>query len=94
MRTPEDMHALLQRGKRQRKTASQKMNDESSRSHAVFTVHVECLDEGGRPRAGKLHLVDLAGSERQKKTGADGQLLKARPPAQRRQHLNCQMCSP
>lgn len=39
------------------------MNVESSRSHAIFTVTVECsTEEGGRQtlRMGKLNLVDLA----------------------------------
>ena len=40
------------------------MNAHSSRSHAIFTVTVECSDKGPdgkqRVRAGKLHLVDLA----------------------------------
>lgn len=41
---------------------------ESSRSHAVFTViveHAECDGSGGNiVTIGKLRLVDLAGSER------------------------------
>jgi len=40
------------------------MNAHSSRSHAIFTVTIECSDKGPdgkqRVRAGKLHLVDLA----------------------------------
>jgi kinesin family protein 3/17 len=44
------------------------MNKDSSRSHCLFTVHVECQtsEEKGKDRvtAGKLNLVDLAGSER------------------------------
>ena len=56
------------------------MNERSSRSHAIFTVTIECSDIGPdkkqRLRAGKLHLVDLAGSERQGKTGAEGIRLK------------------
>ena len=49
------------------------MNAESSRSHSIFTIHLErsSKDESGedRIRAAKLNLVDLAGSERQAKTG-------------------------
>ena len=49
------------------------MNAESSRSHSIFTIHLErcSKDETGedRIRAAKLNLVDLAGSERQAKTG-------------------------
>ena len=43
------------------------MNEQSSRSHALFTITVECSDVGmdGQPcvRAGKLHMVDLAVSD-------------------------------
>jgi hypothetical protein len=44
------------------------MNKDSSRSHSIFTLYVECsiTDDIGAERftAGKLNLVDLAGSER------------------------------
>ena len=40
------------------------MNERSSRSHAIFTITIECGDtgpDGGkRIRVGKLHMVDLA----------------------------------
>ncbi|MEQ2285796.1 Kinesin-like protein kif3a [Ameca splendens] len=56
------------------------MNEHSSRSHAIFTITIECSEKGvdgnQHVRMGKLHLVDLAGSERQGKTGATGQRLK------------------
>ena len=39
------------------------MNAESSRSHCIFIVTVEMIEEG-KIRVGKLNLVDLAGSER------------------------------
>ena len=56
------------------------MNEHSSRSHAIFTITVECsdLDTEGEChiRVGKLNLVDLAGSERQAKTGATGERFK------------------
>ena len=60
-----------------RKTASTNMNQDSSRSHSLFTIYIETgeTDELGEQRikAGKLNLVDLAGSERISKTGASGQ---------------------
>ncbi|CAB1324985.1 unnamed protein product [Coregonus sp. 'balchen'] len=59
---------------------STNMNEHSSRSHAIFTITIECSEKGmdgdQHVRMGKLHLVDLAGSERQGKTGATGQRLK------------------
>ena len=52
------------------------MNQASTRSHCVFTVHL-CRREPGSAilRRSKLHLVDLAGSDRVSKTGLNGQLL-------------------
>ncbi|XP_063071378.1 kinesin-like protein KIF17 [Engraulis encrasicolus] len=56
------------------------MNKDSSRSHSIFTIHLEICntDVSGEDhlRAGKLNLVDLAGSERQTKTGATGERLR------------------
>ncbi|XP_051894933.1 kinesin-like protein KIF17 [Pristis pectinata] len=56
------------------------MNKDSSRSHSIFTIHLEMcsIDDNGKDhiRVGKLNLVDLAGSERQAKTGATGDRLK------------------
>lgn len=48
------------------------MNAHSSRSHAIFTITVECSERGldgeQHVRVGKLHLVDLAVSPQKKKT--------------------------
>ena len=55
------------------------MNTNSSRSHAIFTIHIESrsnVDLQEKVIYSKLHLVDLAGSERVKKTGAVGPELK------------------
>lgn len=75
-----EIDALLQAGKRNRSVAMTNMNAESSRSHSVFTVVIECsyVDDRGEEhiRVGKLNLVDLAGSERQGKTLATGDRLK------------------
>lgn len=51
------------------------MNQDSSRSHSLFTITIECSGEitQDHVRVGKLNLVDLAGSERQGKTGATGE---------------------
>ena len=48
------------------------MNEQSSRSHAIFTLVVEQQPLPGMAgdfTTAKFHLVDLAGSERAKKTG-------------------------
>jgi Cdc6-like AAA superfamily ATPase len=84
VRSPSDIYTLLQRGASSRATASTKMNDVSSRSHAVFVVTVEQMTivDDGRGEAltqikvGKLNMVDLAGSERIRVTGATGKQLE------------------
>lgn len=47
------------------------MNLHSSRSHAIFTVTIECSEKGPdgeqHVRVGKLHLVDLAVCSQRKK---------------------------
>ncbi|ESN92261.1 hypothetical protein HELRODRAFT_103862 [Helobdella robusta] len=76
----DDMDKIMTVGNKNRAVGATNMNAHSSRSHAIFTVTIECSDKGpddkSRVRVGKLHLVDLAGSERQSKTGATGQRLK------------------
>ncbi|XP_036398153.1 kinesin-like protein KIF6 [Megalops cyprinoides] len=67
---------LLFLGDTNRMIAETPMNQASTRSHCIFTIHV-CSREPGSStlRRSKLHLVDLAGSERVGKTGVGGQLL-------------------
>jgi kinesin family protein 3/17 len=49
VRTPHEIYALMQRGAQARATAATKMNDVSSRSHAVFIMIVEQMtaNQGG-----------------------------------------------
>ncbi|XP_017042594.1 kinesin-like protein KIF3A [Drosophila ficusphila] len=76
----DDLENIMRLGNKNRAVGATKMNQESSRSHAIFSITVERseLAEGGAQhvRMGKLQLVDLAGSERQSKTQASGQRLK------------------
>ncbi|XP_034481082.1 kinesin-like protein KIF3A [Drosophila innubila] len=76
----DDLENIMRLGNKNRAVGATKMNEESSRSHAIFSITVESseLGEGGvqHVRMGKLQLVDLAGSERQSKTQASGQRLK------------------
>ncbi|XP_049590422.1 kinesin-like protein KIF17 isoform X2 [Syngnathus scovelli] len=71
---------VMERGWRNRAVAYTLMNKDSSRSHSIFSIHLEMChtDAAGQDhlRAGKLNLVDLAGSERQSKTGATGERLR------------------
>jgi len=71
---------VLNTGTMNRTTAATLMNHTSSRSHAVFTIH---LQQTARTNEGVdittsscMTFVDLAGSERMKKTGAEGDRMK------------------
>lgn len=69
--TKEAVLRLLTLGGASRVTGSTLMNEQSSRSHAIFSLIVHQRDLAtGECRKAKFHLVDLAGSERAKRTGA------------------------
>ena len=72
LKDTEDIQKCLDRGNKNRHVGATSMNDQSSRSHSLFTVYLE-IEENGKIRSGKLNLVDLAGSERVGKTNATGQ---------------------
>uniref|UniRef100_A0A2N9GY49 Kinesin motor domain-containing protein n=1 Tax=Fagus sylvatica TaxID=28930 RepID=A0A2N9GY49_FAGSY len=89
--TLKEMAACLEQGSLNRATGSTNMNNQSSRSHAIFTITLEqmrkvnpavssdsSLNETMNEEylCAKLHLVDLAGSERAKRTGSDGLRFK------------------
>ncbi|XP_039023735.1 kinesin-like protein KIN-4A isoform X2 [Hibiscus syriacus] len=88
--TLKEMAACLEQGSLSRATGSTNMNNQSSRSHAIFTITLEQMHKAnpisgdGSPNdimneeylCAKLHLVDLAGSERAKRTGCDGMHFK------------------
>jgi len=64
----QEMQEKLAFGRRNRAVGETKMNQDSSRSHCLFSITVEASDVGQdgeqHIRMGKLNLVDLAGSER------------------------------
>ncbi|CAL5204694.1 unnamed protein product [Lathyrus oleraceus] len=87
--TLKEMAACLEQGSLSRATGSTNMNNQSSRSHAIFTITLEQMCKPKNPNGSclndtmndeylcaKLHLVDLAGSERAKRTGSDGMRFK------------------
>jgi hypothetical protein len=79
IQTKEEAFELMMMGLKNRTVASTDMNDESSRSHTVFTLVIEqTSDESGlaKIKTGKINFVDLAGSERQKATNTAGERLK------------------
>ena len=64
VRSRDELHALLAQGHAARTVGCTRLNERSSRSHAVITLALESREGGAsRARRGKLHLVDLAGSE-------------------------------
>ncbi|ELA41947.1 uncharacterized protein VICG_00964 [Vittaforma corneae ATCC 50505] len=62
---------VLQKGNENRTTKSTKMNVESSRSHAMFTLSLR-QTVSDRPVESRMSFVDLAGSERLKRTECSG----------------------
>mmetsp|Transcript_13921 Transcript_13921/g.56078 ORF Transcript_13921/g.56078 Transcript_13921/m.56078 type:complete len:649 (-) Transcript_13921:1785-3731(-) len=79
-----DVLAIMKLGEEQRTFGATNMNERSSRSHTIFTIHIESrtkgehtnADDGVAVCASTLSLVDLAGSERVSHTGAEGVRLK------------------
>ncbi|QEU62112.1 hypothetical protein KDRO_F00360 [Kluyveromyces lactis] len=60
----EEVLEYLSIGDSKRSVASTRMNMESSRSHAIFTLSIKQQEPDGSIRESDLKLVDLAGSER------------------------------
>uniref|UniRef100_A0A8C7IVB5 Kinesin family member 13A n=1 Tax=Oncorhynchus kisutch TaxID=8019 RepID=A0A8C7IVB5_ONCKI len=76
-----DIEVLMSEGNKSRTVAATNMNEESSRSHAVFSIIVtqtlyDLKSGNSGEKVSKMSLVDLAGSERVSKTGAAGERLK------------------
>uniref|UniRef100_A0A914M1U5 Kinesin motor domain-containing protein n=1 Tax=Meloidogyne incognita TaxID=6306 RepID=A0A914M1U5_MELIC len=86
-----DIMSALKAGALNRTTAATNMNQQSSRSHAIFTIRLkqtrvvpmeENEDDSPKQKTelevlhAKFHFVDLAGSERLKRTGATGDRAK------------------
>lgn len=73
----DELMLLFDKGNMERHVGATKMNAESSRSHSIFSILIECIDSVTKKTTyGKLSLVDLAGSERADKTGAAAERLK------------------
>jgi len=73
------VHALLRRAARERHVAATACNDRSSRSHAIFQLHISgsrLVDGNCEEVSGQLSLVDLAGSERVEKSGVSGERMR------------------
>ncbi|CAI8587068.1 unnamed protein product [Vicia faba] len=79
----QDVLDLMKIGQKNRAVGATALNERSSRSHSVLTIHVRGRDlVSNSVLKGCLHLVDLAGSERVEKSEAVGERLKEA------QHIN------
>ncbi|XP_074272083.1 kinesin-like protein KIN-14C isoform X2 [Silene latifolia] len=67
--------SLLQKAAQSRSIGKTQMNEQSSRSHFVFTLRISAVNETTE-KHGVLNLIDLAGSERLSKSGSTGDQLK------------------
>ncbi|XP_039034748.1 kinesin-like protein KIN-14J isoform X2 [Hibiscus syriacus] len=78
-----DVLELMSIGLMNRAVGATALNERSSRSHSILTVHVRGMDLKTKAvLRGSLHLVDLAGSERVDRSEATGDRLKEA------QHIN------
>ncbi|KAB2601067.1 kinesin-1 [Pyrus ussuriensis x Pyrus communis] len=69
--------SLLQQAAHSRSVGKTHMNEQSSRSHFVFTLRISGINENTEQQVqGVLNLIDLAGSERLSRSGATGERLK------------------
>jgi len=61
---PEDVYTILARGQAMRTKAAKDKSNDSSRSHAIFTLHLEQTNKvTGELNRSKLQIFDLAGSQ-------------------------------
>ncbi|KAK4255639.1 hypothetical protein QN277_008614 [Acacia crassicarpa] len=68
---------LLNQAANSRSVGKTQMNEQSSRSHFVFTLRIYGVNESTDQQVqGILNLIDLAGSERLSKSGSTGDRLK------------------
>ncbi|XP_059472977.1 kinesin-like protein KIF21A [Neocloeon triangulifer] len=90
VKVEEEAMSCLRNGALSRSTGETQMNQQSSRSHAIYTLHIQqrrlAPEESEDKENGvtgdfetltsKFHFVDLAGSERLHRTGATGERAK------------------
>ncbi|KAF9611774.1 hypothetical protein IFM89_034972 [Coptis chinensis] len=72
-----EVSSLLHQAAQSRSVGKTQMNEQSSRSHFVFTLRIYGVNESTEQQVhGILNLIDLAGSERLSKSGSTGDRLK------------------
>ena len=69
---------MYNKGVKNKVVASHNLNAQSSRSHSIFTLTMEIIDNSAVDNviSSKMQLVDLAGSERTSQTGVKGLAAK------------------
>ncbi|XP_058009901.1 kinesin-like protein KIN-14K isoform X2 [Hevea brasiliensis] len=83
VRSTSDVIELMDIGLNNRAVSATSLNERSSRSHSVVSIHVHGKDlHTGATSQGNLHLVDLAGSERVDRSEVTGDRLREA------QHIN------
>lgn len=83
VKSTNDVLELMNIGFMNRAVGATALNERSSRSHSILTVHVRGMDlKSNSVLRGCLHLVDLAGSERVDRSEATGDRLREA------QHIN------
>ncbi|XP_051135566.1 kinesin-like protein KIN-14N [Andrographis paniculata] len=77
VRSSREVSYLLERASQSRSVGKTQMNEQSSRSHFVFTLRISGVNQSTDQQVqGVLNLIDLAGSERLSRSGATGDRLK------------------
>ncbi|KAJ1701507.1 hypothetical protein LUZ63_001286 [Rhynchospora breviuscula] len=72
-----DVDRILRQAEQSRSVGRTQMNEQSSRSHCVFTLRIAGINKKTEQHVqGVLNLIDLAGSECLAKSGATGDRLK------------------
>lgn len=70
--TLKEFETLYDMANNHRSTSATKLNNQSSRSHAIICVRVEIRDNGtGETKIGTVSCIDLAGSEDNRRTAND-----------------------
>ncbi|CAJ0765652.1 15813_t:CDS:2 [Entrophospora sp. SA101] len=65
LESPDYVNQVLRSATKNRTVASTKMNNNSSRSHSIFMIHIKGSNSvTNEKRSGSLNLIDLAGSEK------------------------------